>query len=490
MSPRISDAGGRRGAQTSRFPPDSMALLVESGRRLIGAPDLHSVLGRASAFLVPALADWYLLALTQADGHLRGVALEHRDERRREVLARLTATSIFDCPSESAMAHAAQGTLGWIPKIPADSGAPNGNVCGWSTADFARLGTGSVVCAPLQQAGGTIGVLLLAREAPHGYDRATVEVAAEIAHRVAIQIANGSRFAALEERVQQMNDMVAIAAHELRTPTAAMRGFAQLLLRQIERGESMIAAEDVQFALARIDQQAVRLAGLVDRLMDAARLDNGKLPLKREVIDLRQLVFDIVDLVRAWAPGRVITIEAPSPIRADLDAQRIEQVLSNLIDNAFKFSPSDAPVELTLRVRRPGTAVLSVRDHGVGIPAERRDRIFDRFVQAHRDRSPAGLGLGLYVSQHIVQQHGGCLSADYPADGGARFIVELPVLEAAPTEHLTSLSEHGGRAHGNARAQSDWSSRSFPRWRASVFRAPRIDRTPGLSGSLAANASA
>src|SRR5215471_16752535 len=76
MSRRISDAGGRRGEQPSRFPPDSMALLAEAGRRLIGAPDLHSVLGRTSAFLVPALADWCVLALTQADGHLRAVALE------------------------------------------------------------------------------------------------------------------------------------------------------------------------------------------------------------------------------------------------------------------------------------------------------------------------------------------------------------------------------------------------------------------------------
>jgi signal transduction histidine kinase len=464
-----------------------LELLAEANRRLSGPLDLSGVLGRASSFIVPVLADWYVLALTQADGHMRALAYEHRDAQRRSILSGLVATSVFDDPTDSAMARAARGTLGWAPRFATQPWNAAGVVCAWSKPDFEQLGTGSVICAPLSSANERLGAVLLVREAQDSYDSCSIEVAAEIAHQLGIAIANACRFEAVQEQLQQANEALAVAAHELRSPTAALRGNAQLLLRQYEHGE-VVAPTEVEEALTRIDRQAVRLSSMIDRLMDAASLASGKkLTIVRTATDLRDLVTNVVDLARAGAPDRLITTDAPRAVRTEVDALRIEQVLANLIDNAFKFSPRDTRVEVSLRVRHPGMIVLAVRDHGVGVPVDQREQIFDRFVQAHRDRAPVGLGLGLYLSQGIVQQHGGRLSAEYPPDGGARFIVELPALETITSEQdATDQGEHGGPAHDTARAQSDWSTRGHPGRTTSHVRTARLNRAAGVSGTVPA----
>jgi len=467
-----------------------LELLVEAGRRLNGPLDFSSVLARISAFVVPRLADWYVLALTQADGHIRAVAYQHHDSAKRARLGTLAASTRFERLPASAMARAGGGTLGWLPRVACDDWSAARDVCGWSEKDLEHLGTGSVVCAPLTHAAEPFGAILLARSAEDAYDPASVEVAAEITQRVGIMVANACGYEALQEELHQVNEAMAVAAHELRTPAAALRGITQLLLRQYERGDG-VDPEDLRSGLSRIDRQAIRLATMVDRLMDAACVDTGKLSVVRSDADVREIVLSVVELARAGHPERCVTIDAPRAIQAQLDPLRIEQVLSNLIDNALKFSPPHAPVEITLRLAHPGGAIIAVRDHGVGVPVERRDQIFDRFVQAHREQAPAGLGLGLYLSQRIVEQHGGRLTAEYPTDGGARFVVELPALDTILPEYRASEDdEHGGPSHDTARTQSDWSARGRSGRPADRLRSPRLHRAPGVSGSVTTRVSA
>jgi hypothetical protein len=143
-----------------------LELLADAGRRLNGPLELSSVLTRISAFIVPRLADWYVLALTQADGHIRAVAYQHRDPSRRIGLATLAATTLFDCPPTSIASRAGGGTLGWVPRVFGDGWSAASQVCSWSEADIALLGTGSVVCLPLTHAAETFGAIILARGAP------------------------------------------------------------------------------------------------------------------------------------------------------------------------------------------------------------------------------------------------------------------------------------------------------------------------------------
>lgn len=142
------------------------------------------------------------------------------------------------------------------------------------------------------------------------------------------------------------------------------------------------------------------------------------------------LVEGVAAVVRQTTERHAISVRAPGPVIAHVDAIRIEQVIRNLLENAVKYSPAGGPVVVDVGLDRAadgaGVVVIAVRDHGVGIAPEKRDRIFDRFYQAHEGAGLSGMGLGLFLSREIVELHGGRIRAEFPADGGARFVVELP----------------------------------------------------------------
>jgi signal transduction histidine kinase len=225
--------------------------------------------------------------------------------------------------------------------------------------------------------------------------------------------------------------VLAIAAHELRTPVAALAGHVQLLRRQLAHGIDLTES-DVDARLAQIERQALRVGELIARLLEVARVEADKLSICRQSIDLRQLLFNVVDMVGVAAPGRQLVVDAPGPIGAEVDVVRIEQVVLNLLDNALKFSPAERPIEISLR-HIHGVARLAVRDFGRGVPLDDRAHIFDRFFQAHGERRSGGLGLGLYLGRHIVELHGGHLFAEFPADGGTRFVLELHAVPRTST---------------------------------------------------------
>lgn len=218
---------------------------------------------------------------------------------------------------------------------------------------------------------------------------------------------------------------IATAAHELRGPLTAMHGMAQLLVRQVERSG---APGGQSRGLRVVEEQSNRLIRLVDHLLDVTRLELGRITLERAPVDLGVLVSQIARDAEAAYPGRhVEVVTEPSGIAGDWDASRLEQVVTNLIGNAFKFSPPDLPV--TIEIRREGDQVhLEVRDRGPGVPADQLGQIFDRYAQsASGSQTGRGLGLGLYISRQIVEAHGGQIWAAQAREGGAAFHVLLPL---------------------------------------------------------------
>jgi len=134
----------------------------------------------------------------------------------------------------------------------------------------------------------------------------------------------------------------------------------------------------------------------------------------------------IVRGARSWSELHTITLTAPASLEAHIDGLRLEQVLVNLLDNAVKYSPDGGAIEVSL-TRQRSSIEVAVRDHGLGIAPARREQIFERFYQAHAAGYRSGLGLGLYISRQIVEQHGGQIRAEFPRGGGTRFVVRLPV---------------------------------------------------------------
>jgi signal transduction histidine kinase len=227
------------------------------------------------------------------------------------------------------------------------------------------------------------------------------------------------------KRAEEARDeFLSVAAHELKTPMTSLRGFAQLLVGQLERGETP-DSERLRRALHAIDRQSEKLSRLVSQLLDVSRLQAGRLVLEPRLTDIVELVETVVAMARSQTSRHELTVDGGAAVHALVDPLRLEQVVTNLIDNAIKYSPEGGPIRIAVRKGRR-EITIAVLDHGMGVPPEHRDRIFDRFYQAHPEHRLGGMGLGLYISTQIVELHGGRLEAEFPPEGGTRIIVRIP----------------------------------------------------------------
>jgi signal transduction histidine kinase len=233
--------------------------------------------------------------------------------------------------------------------------------------------------------------------------------------------------------LQVRDEFVQEATHELRTPITNVLGVAQLLLRDLDRGVQADAAHLRRY-VGIIEHQARRISRLVNHLLDLPHLEDQTLLPGRADTDLVELVRRITASVQVTTEQHQLDVRAPDTLIAAVDAHGIEEVLTDLLENAVKYSPDGGLIEVDLLSPEVEIVRLEVRDHGVGVPPEKRDRLFERFYQAHPGvhfAGQVGLGLGLYISRQIVEQHGGVITAEFPADGGSRLVVCLPGARAA-----------------------------------------------------------
>ena len=235
--------------------------------------------------------------------------------------------------------------------------------------------------------------------------------------------------------VQQRDEFLSVAAHELKTPVTSMRSLSEWLLRMSDRGAPIEPAQQRR-ALTMIHRQAQNLSRLVTQLLEMTRLDANLLQLERRDENLTELVRRAVDQAQALTERHHLILTAAPDVHGTIDAFRFEQVVTNLLDNAIKYSPDGGDIDVELAQPVPDRVSLTVRDHGIGIPPGQESQIFERFFQGHRDSHRSGLGLGLYLSRQIVGEHGGRLIAQSVGDGGTRFIAEIPVARTAAADGI------------------------------------------------------
>ncbi|GAA4223149.1 two-component system OmpR family sensor kinase [Streptosporangium album] len=221
---------------------------------------------------------------------------------------------------------------------------------------------------------------------------------------------------------QRMRTFAADASHELRTPLATVRAHVELARRT--PGD---VPEEIRHSLQRIDAESARMGKLVDDLLLLARLDAGR-PLARDQVDLTRLVIDATGDARVSAPDHHWRLELPEePVTMTGDADRLYQVVTNLLGNARVHTPPGTTVTVSVRVPGPGKAELTVADDGPGIPRELQEELFERFVRADKARSRAsgGSGLGLAIVRAVVAAHGGTVDVE-SRPGRTVFRVLLP----------------------------------------------------------------
>jgi signal transduction histidine kinase len=226
-----------------------------------------------------------------------------------------------------------------------------------------------------------------------------------------------------QEAREELDRLVATVTHDLATPLTAIRGTIQFA-----RKHAVLTEVDTVRLLGRIETAAVRATSLVRALADTKSIARQSLSLELQSIDVRTVVEPIAKMLDRTSDRHPIGLAMdPSPLVVNGDAERLGRVVENLITNAIKYSPGGGAIEVQLR-EDDGDAVLTVRDYGIGIPAEARDRLFEMGFRAPQAASVApGLGLGLYTAAEIVRRHGGSIGATAPDGGGTMFTVRLPL---------------------------------------------------------------
>jgi signal transduction histidine kinase len=311
----------------------------------------------------------------------------------------------------------------------------------------------AVLAAPITAGERRLGVLVAyAPRAPifADEDLALVQLLADQAAVILESralIDEAARVQAREEVTRLKEDFLSAAAHDLKTPLTTLVGLTELMERRAMRNPD--APVDLA-NLQKLKREAHRLTALVLELLDAARAEQGRLVGEQVALDLAEVARETCE--RHTSDRHACTVDAPAPVPGVYDANRISQLLENLIENAIKYSPDGGPVQV--RVWREGAwNHLCVQDQGIGIPEEDYSHVFERFHRGTNvdDRQFAGMGLGLYICRGIAEQHGGRIWVERPPvvpgrrPRGTTFHVALP---ASPATDAAPAGELAGRVGG------------------------------------------
>ncbi|PTL75351.1 ATP-binding protein [Vitiosangium sp. GDMCC 1.1324] len=388
-------------------------LLAEASAILGSSLDLGASLTRVAHLVVPRFADWAVMQVTErspSGTDETKTVVVHQDPRRVD-MARELALSLLSTGS-----------------------APRSCV------------TNNSVIAPISARGRVLGSIVLGSEEPGRYDTEALELVEELGLRAGVALDNARLYQEAREADRRKDEFLAMLGHELRNPLAPMVTALQLM-RMKEEG----SCERERTIICR---QVEHLIRLVDDLLDVSRITRGKIQLKRGCIDLMAVLAKAVEMASPLLEQRSHHLELPpagEPLFVDGDSARIAQVLSNLLNNAAKYTDPGGRISVTV-VREGEQAVLRIRDNGAGIAPDVLPRIFDMFVQEGRsiDRSQGGLGLGLAIVRSIVELHGGTVSARSEGLGrGSEFVVRLPLATPRGPEadehrsHLPEASSQG-----------------------------------------------
>jgi PAS domain S-box-containing protein len=403
------------------------ALLAEASKVLSASFDYQTTLIALVRLAVPALADYCALDIVDADGNFERIGEAHVDPSKSTLL-REVAT--FPKSALTAQHPLIRVMTTGEPELETDI------TPGFIRAAFAEpaqrrtveaLGPRSLICVPLVNSGKPLGALtLVSSGSGRQYDNADLALAGDVARRAAIVVEHARLFHEAQQATRARDDVLAVVAHDLRNPLNTVTMAVSLMLEStpIENTQERRQVEIVRRAADRMNR-------MIQDLLDVKRIESDRLGIDARPEAADGLINDTVEMLRQLASGSTIVLEAnvaenlPAVMA---DSARIQQVLSNLVGNAVKFTPRGGRVTVCAE-RIDGEVRFGVIDTGPGIPPEQLPHIFGRFWQA-KPSDRRGIGLGLAIAKGIVEAHGGRIWVESHVGLGSTFYFTLPA--AAP----------------------------------------------------------
>ncbi|AEI64625.1 sensor histidine kinase [Corallococcus macrosporus] len=409
---REQQARARAEAQEGRS-----AFLSEASGLLAGSLVPEDALRNVAALTVQQFADWCAVDLLVGDHSPQRVAVA----RSQALRARWPERDDAAPPDLNATHGPGRVLRRGEPEFFLEGRGAAAPGCG-------ALEFQSWLSVPLLARGRTLGALTLARlDGGNPYGLAERILAQELARRAAMTVDNARLYQEAQQAIGLRDEFLSVASHELKTPVTSLQLSVQGLLRRARSGALRTSsAETVARSVEGIERQAMRMAKLVNTLLDVSRIHAGRLELELEEVDLAALVRDIA---ARFAPelalsGAALQVHADTPMPGLWDRSRLDQIVTNLLSNAIKYGEGK-PIEMQVS-GDARTALLEVRDQGIGIPEERQALIFRAFERAVSSRHYGGLGLGLHIVSQLVERLGGVVRVQSEAGRGATFTVALP----------------------------------------------------------------
>jgi len=410
---------------------EAARFLAQASAALAQVRDYPTTLERIANLAVPAFADWFGVHIREPDGTIRRMAVRHQDPAMQAAVAQMyrryppTEGKPYGAPQVIATGEAI-----WSPDFAAEIPAVARDE--EHARALASLGIKSFICVPMRSHDRVIGALTFATaESGRVYDEIQLAAAHDLAARAAIAIENAQLVDEMRRAERKKDEFLAMLAHELRNPLAPLRNSIEL----IKKRDALIP--ECRWVADVLERQTRQLSRLVDDLLEMSRFSTGRIELRRHPIELHDVVNHAVEASRpALERGRhELEVELPrDPIRLEADGPRLAQVLSNLLNNAAKYTEPGGKVALSASLD-DDEVTIRVADNGDGIPDGMHEKIFEMFTQGERrgERTAGGLGIGLTLVRRLVELHGGTVRALSEGPGkGSEFVVTLPALQSKP----------------------------------------------------------
>jgi PAS domain S-box-containing protein len=415
--------------------------LSEASKSVAALVDVDSSMQRLARLCASRFADWCVFYLLNEQQEIQPIARAHRDAPKELLLAERATEFPPEWRDASPLSRVLRsGKAECLPDIDPSSWKSIRSDRGDELID--KLSPRSLIIVPLESRGRTIGGIELARsDVAARFTPEDFEIAQELARRAATAIDNCQLYEELRKADRQKDDFLAMLAHELRNPLAAIDYATRL---------SSISPEQAANASDIIHRQVRHLVRLIEDLLDVSRITRDKIELKRELIDAAALVNRAVGTARPSIDEHKhrLTVEvAADEMPLFADPTRLEQIIVNLLTNAAKYTPEGGQIALSA-FPEDEHIVIKVKDTGIGIPTEMLPRVFELFTQVNPeiDRSKGGLGIGLTVVRKLTEMHGGSVSATSEGLGlGSEFAVRFPRSKGRAETDVRAMPAAGPR---------------------------------------------